>query len=284
GVVFEAIMNRDPVAPVRLNPELPSKLQDIISKSIEKDREMWYQNTSEIRTDLKRLKRETETGRTAGASSGTVQVAGSQVSEPSSSHSGPASASTSVVTDQISSGAIATTQVSATVARKFSKVLIPTAAVAFAVLVGGSLYFRSRPAALLTEKDSIALADFDNKTGDTVFDDALKQALAVQLGQSPFLNILSDRKVEETLHLMGKVSSERITREMARELCIRTGSKAFLVGSISNLGNQYVLGVDAIGCSTGDTLAKEQLRGGFFSALSAVRGTIAIARRGATNR
>ena len=86
----------------------------------------------------------------------------------------------------------------------------------------------------------------------------------MQLGQSPLLNILSDRKVEETLHLMGKVSSERITREMARELCIRTDSKAFLVGSISNLGNQYVLGLDAIGCSTGDTLAKEQLRGGFF--------------------
>ena len=82
----------------------------------------------------------------------------------------------------------------------------------------------------------MVLADFDNKTGDTVFDDALKQALAVQLGQSPFLNILSDRKVEETLHLMGRPSTERITRDIARELCIRTGSKAILLGSISNLG------------------------------------------------
>jgi hypothetical protein len=86
----------------------------------------------------------------------------------------------------------------------------------------------------------------------------LKQALAVQLEQSPFLNILSDRKVEETLHLMGRTSNERVTRDVARELCIRTGSKAFLLGSISNLGGQYVIGLDAVSCSTGDTLAKEQ--------------------------
>jgi tetratricopeptide (TPR) repeat protein len=102
------------------------------------------------------------------------------------------------------------------------------------------------------------LADFTNSTGDPVFDDALKQALGVELGQSPFLNILSDRKVEETLHLMGRPSNERITRDVARELCIRTGSKAIVLGSISSLGGQYVLGVDAVGCSSGDTLAKEQ--------------------------
>ena len=104
----------------------------------------------------------------------------------------------------------------------------------------------------------MVLADFDNKTGDTVFDDALKQALAVQLGQSPFLNILSDRKAEETLHLMGRPSTERITRDVARELCIRTGSKAIVLGSISNLGSQYVIGLNTVGCSSGDTLATEQ--------------------------
>ena len=165
-----------------------------------------------------------------------------------------------MVTERISSGAeAAAVEVSTTAGRKFSKILIPTAALAVAALIGVVLYVRSRPATLLTERDSLVLADFDNKTGDTVFDDALKQALAVQLGQSPFLNILSDRKVEETLHLMGRPSAERISRDMARELCIRTGSKAFLVGSISNFGGQYVLGVDAIGCSTGDTLAKEQV-------------------------
>ena len=104
----------------------------------------------------------------------------------------------------------------------------------------------------------VVLADFDNKTGDAVFDDALKQALAVQLGQSPFLNILSDRKIEETLRLMGRPATERITRDVARELCIRTGSKAIVLGSISNLGGQYVIGLNTVGCSSGDTLATEQ--------------------------
>src|SRR5207237_6830744 len=98
GVVFEAIMNRDPVAPIRLNPELHSKLEDIISKSIEKDREMRYQNASEVRTDLKRLKRETESGRPGRSSSGTILVAGSQIFEPSSSQSGSASGSNRVAT------------------------------------------------------------------------------------------------------------------------------------------------------------------------------------------
>jgi tetratricopeptide (TPR) repeat protein len=102
------------------------------------------------------------------------------------------------------------------------------------------------------------LADFANTTGDPVFDDALKQALAVDLGQSPFINILSDRKVGETLRLMGRQPSDRITQEIARELCVRTGSKAIILGSISNLGGQYVIGVDAVGCSSGDSLAKEQ--------------------------
>jgi tetratricopeptide (TPR) repeat protein len=110
----------------------------------------------------------------------------------------------------------------------------------------------------LTEKDTIVLADFANSTGDPVFDGALKEALAVQLGQSPFLNILSDRKVAETLRLMGREPSDRVTGEVARELCVRTGSKAFLLGTISSLGGQYIVGVDAIGCNSGDTLAREQ--------------------------
>ena len=138
------------------------------------------------------------------------------------------------------------------------KILVPAAVLIVAALIAGAFYFRSRPATPLTEKDTIVLADFDNTTGDAVFDGALKQALAVQLGQSPFLNILSDRKVEETLHLMGRTSNDRITRDIARELCVRTGSKAIILGSISNLGGQYVIGVDAVGCNTGDTLAKEQ--------------------------
>jgi eukaryotic-like serine/threonine-protein kinase len=138
------------------------------------------------------------------------------------------------------------------------KILVPTAVIVIAALVAGGLYFRSHPAAPLTEKDSVVLADFDNKTGDPVFDDSLKQALAVQLRQSPFLNILSDRKVEDTLRLMGRPTTDRVTSDVARELCIRTGSKAFLLGSISNLGGQYIVSVDAVGCSSGDILASEQ--------------------------
>jgi tetratricopeptide (TPR) repeat protein len=124
------------------------------------------------------------------------------------------------------------------------------------------------------------LGDFDNKTGDSVFDDALKQALAVQLGQSPFLNILSDRKVEETLRLMGRSSTDRITRDVARELCIRTGSKAIVLGSISNLGGQYVIGLNTVGCSSGDTLATEQEESATKENVLKALGTAASALRG----
>ena len=135
---------------------------------------------------------------------------------------------------------------------------------ALIALVAGGLYLRSRraaplaKAAPLTEKDSVLLADFVNKTGDTAFDHALKQALTIQLSQSPFLNIVSDRKIEETLRLMSQPAAQHITPELAREVCLRTGSKATVLGSISNLGGQYVIGLNAISCSSGDTLASEQ--------------------------
>jgi tetratricopeptide (TPR) repeat protein len=141
---------------------------------------------------------------------------------------------------------------------KLWKILVPVALVVLVALIAGGLYWRSPKTTAVTERDTIVLADFANTTGDPVFDDALKQALAVDLGQSPFINILSDRKVGETLRLMGRQPSDRITQEIARELCVRTGSKAIILGSISNLGGQYVIGVDAVGCSSGDSLAKEQ--------------------------
>jgi eukaryotic-like serine/threonine-protein kinase len=216
-----------------------------------------YQHASDIRADLKRLKRETETGR-AGIGSGMTPVAQTTTSHPTAQPAVPASGSHPVVAQAGSSGSAQAAEVPEVATGKRWKILLPAAVLVISALIVGAIYFRPHTAAPLTEKDSVVLADFDNKTGDAVFDDALKQALAVQLGQSPFLNILSDRKVEETLHLMGRASTEKITRDTARELCIRTGSKAFLVGSISNLGGQYVLGVDAVGCSSGDTLAKEQ--------------------------
>jgi tetratricopeptide (TPR) repeat protein len=255
AVITEAILNRTPLAAIRLNPDIPPKLEDVINRALEKDRELRYQGAAEMRSELMRLKRDTSSGQVSAASSGPVAAAqdtGSQrVAQQPIASSGSVPAATS-------SAAASVAAVPVTGAKKLWMILVPGAVVVVAALVAGGLYFRSRPAAPLTEKDTIVLADFDNKTGDPVFDDALKQALAVQLGQSPFLNILSDRKVSGTLRLMGRPANDRITRDVAGELCVRTGSKAILLGSISNLGGQYVVGIDAVGCSSGDTLAKEQ--------------------------
>ena len=139
------------------------------------------------------------------------------------------------------------------------KLLIP-AAVAVALVAGGALWLSRGRATTLSERDTIVIADFENRTGDVVFDETLKQALIVDLDQSPFLNILSDRRVLATLRLMGRSPEQPVTGEVARELCQRVGSKAMLAGSISALGNEYVIGLNAINCATGDTLAAEQAR------------------------
>jgi serine/threonine protein kinase/tetratricopeptide (TPR) repeat protein len=257
AVIFNEILEREPIPAIRLNPNLPPKLEDIINRALEKDRNLRYQHASDIGAELQRLKRDSESRRTGAATSGTVPASRDDSLSPSVVASTAPSSSSKTVSPA-SSGSVPVASAPAASEAKTWKILVPAVVVVLAVVIFAS-YRRSTPTSkALTEKDSIVLADFDNTTGEPVFDGALKQALAVQLGQSPFLNLVSDRRVEETLHLMGRPATEKITRDVARELCIRTGSKAFLQGSISKLGDHYLVGIDAISCNSGDALAKEQ--------------------------
>ena len=211
-----------------------------------------------MRADLKRLKRETESRRGVAASSGSVAVAQETGSLPVTQLPVPVSGS---VTAAATTPSVAAKVAEAPPAggRKIWKIVIPAAVAVVAALIGGGLYFRSRSAALLTQRDTIVLADFANTTGETVFDDTLKQALRVQLEQSPFLNVLSDQKVDEQLRLMGRPKDQRLTQDVAREVCQRTGSKALLEGSVSSLGSHYAIGLNALNCHTGDALGSEQI-------------------------
>jgi len=251
GVITEAILNRAPTPAVRLNPDLPPKLEEIIAKALEKDRDLRYQHAADIRTDIKRVKRDTtESSRSAVAAvEGEPQPMMTSRSAQVRDSSGRIAASTPA----------AQAVVLAPAARQQWKIIIP-AVVIVAALIGGALFWRLHRAPALSEKDTIVLADFTNKTGDPVFDDTLKQALAVGLGQSPFLNILSDRQMTVTLRLMGRSPEQPVTEEVARDLCQRVGGKAMLAGSISSLGNEYVIGLNAINCASGEALVKEQVQ------------------------
>ncbi|HXY10251.1 MAG TPA: protein kinase [Terriglobales bacterium] len=217
GLIFNAILERAPAAPVRLNPEVPTELERTINKCLEKDRNLRYQDASDIRTDLQRLKRDTESHKSAAG-------------------------------------------METTVARRTGRApwLVGAAALMIVAAVAGYLSLH-RPAKL-TEKDTIVLADFANTTGDPVFDDTLKMALSVALRQSPFLNVLGEDKVAATLRLMAQPTSTPLTPDLTRELCQRAGSKAYIAGSIASLGSQYVLGLRAVNCQSGNVLVEEQVK------------------------
>ncbi len=266
---FDSILNRPPAAPVRLNPDLPVELERIISKALEKDRNLRYQHAADMRADIQRLKRDTDTGRTAAASSGTVPIVQDSVLRPVSGPAPSAPSSSTGVTVAPSSGTIAPAssgtvapaqEAAAVSAKKPWGKIAAIAAVVVAAVIGGGLYLRSRQAGALTTKDTILIADFVNTTGDSVFDGTLRKALAVDLEQSPYLNVLSEGKVQQTLALMGKPSDTRLTPEIAREICQRSSVKALITGSIASVGNQYMVTLTAISAASNDTLAEVQDR------------------------
>jgi serine/threonine protein kinase/tetratricopeptide (TPR) repeat protein len=277
AVIFESIMNRIPVPPVRLNPDLPPELERIIRKSLEKDREMRYQSAADLRSDLKRLKRELDSARSSDSvaaalnsdsgsgsdASVAVSVGGSAGAVPASSlfasASTPATASNSQGSAASAASAVGTAPTTSAASPSRSKkwLWIGIAAAIVIASVAGGLVFTRRTSAL-TEKDSILLTEFTNTTGDAVFDGTLKQALASQLQQSPFLNIVPDSKIQQTLQYMGRGANERISAELGREICQRAGIKAMMTGSIAPLGSHYVLQLNAVNGLTGDALASVQ--------------------------
>jgi eukaryotic-like serine/threonine-protein kinase len=220
GLITEAILNRRPVAPIRLNPDLFPKLEEVINKALEKDKKLRYQSAAEIRADLQRLKRDSQSGRAA----------------------------------------LTAAEADLKPAQKSARWIIVTGAAILTIGLAASAWLlHSRKVHALTDKDTIVLADFANSTGDAIFDDTLKTALNVSLRQSPFLNVLSDSEVAKTLQEMTRPVGTKLTPEIVRELCQRAGSKAYLAGTIGSLGSEYVLGLKAVNCRSGDTLAEEQV-------------------------
>jgi len=223
GDICGAILSDQPVPPTQLNPQLVPGLEAVIQKPLEKDRNLRYHHASEMRADLQRLKRDAESGRSAAVRS---------------------------------SGCAATR---AKTQKKLWAMSASAAVLLVAAVVAAVSYRHLRQAPRLTDKDTIVIADYANSTGDAVFDDTLKTALTVALNQSPFLNILPDNKVAATLKLMTRPLNTKLTPDVAREICQRANGEAYIAGSIATLGNEYVLGLKAVNCQSGDTLAQKQV-------------------------
>lgn len=242
GVITEAILNRTPPAPVRLNPAVPPKLEHIISRAMEKDINLRYQNVADMRAELKLLKRDSDPGRalvTEEDLMGLPSTSGARLS-------------------QNSRAAFSQPAVTGVGWRPRWKFLLPLALLLTVILTVGGLYWRSHAAVKLTDKDTLVLADFENRTGDPIFDGTLREGLAVQLQQSPFLSLLPGPEVRRTLQMMGRPPDDRITPEMGREICEREGLKAYISGKIAPIGSHYVLTLVAADGHSGAMLAHEQ--------------------------
>ena len=293
GVIFDGIMNRAPVAPVRLNPDLPPKLEDIINRALEKERELRYQHASDIKSELLRLKRDLDSGK---RSSTGEESSRSEAAAPSSSTpllngerraSSPAPSGGSIKSDSGKTGkgtsslappAAPSDPASAAEARPSSgahpsggaeiaarplwarwQVLVPAALIVIALAVAGIYYLRAPSAPQLTDKDELILADFTNKTGDQVFDSTLKEALAIQLEQSPLIQLVSDAELHNNLQYLGQAKDQRITPDLAQQIGQRLGVKAYLAGTIEPLGSSYVISINAVNCATGEVFGREQV-------------------------
>jgi eukaryotic-like serine/threonine-protein kinase len=232
GAIIEAILTRTPPSARTLNPQIPPQLEEIINKCLDKDRDRRYATAGAVRTDLQQLKRVSESGQ---ITSSTVSVA--------------------AVTP-----AVTATPATHPPARSFGwkSITVAAASVIALLALAGWLYVSHRGHGL-TQMDTIVLADFINKTGDPIFDDTLRQGLAAQLQQSPFLSLVSEQRIQQTHRLMGLPPDSKLSPAIAGDLCLRAGGAAYLTGAISSIGSQYVIGVSAINCQTGDSLAVEQV-------------------------